>query len=393
MNNKNFNILHIYNYTPDLLGFSDEETVISEKETGINFALNKLNKESEFYSEILFFTKERRPKKIIADNLTFNFLPLSFKFLPEKISIGKHWRYFYNFGNQLSIPALKYIFKKNFDLIFLHIPNGLFSFSISFLKNFKKQKYCVWFRGGKSTGSCLKKYIFKNSVCNVFGHKNAGKEVKEFYELADIQIKIIPTGCNVNIFKPDTNIKKKNSNLKLLYIGRMDEQKGIDKLITGFSKAVKISNNINLKLIGKWSSNNLKIKINQMINEYNLKNIVSICEWMPRNELPKEYNSADLFVLPLQWREPGPVTLYESLACGTPVLVTECSDIAHTIIENNISGIITSKENFDNELLNLIQHPELIVNMRNNGREKVITGYSFETVLKRIKELYKTLLT
>ena len=144
----------------------------------------------------------------------------------------------------------------------------------------------------------------------------------------------------------------------------------------------------NLTLIGKWQSNELKKKVKTLLlNNKDSKKII-FKKYIPNNMLPMEYQKADLVVLNLQWDEPCPKTLYESLACGTPVLVTDKAAVAKELINNNISGIIVPVNRFESTLCNLVYKPEIIRKMKYKEINKISEEYSFESVYKKLKVFF-----
>ena len=80
----------------------------------------------------------------------------------------------------------------------------------------------------------------------------------------------------------------------------------------------------------------------------------------PRNDLPKVYAGADVYVLPSLF-EGFLVTALEAMACGLPVIVSEHT-FAHDVIEDGVNGYvipIRDKEAIAERLRHLHSNPRL----------------------------------
>ncbi|MGV1060039.1 glycosyltransferase [Clostridium perfringens] len=105
----------------------------------------------------------------------------------------------------------------------------------------------------------------------------------------------------------------------VINVGRLTEQKGQWHLIKAFSKVVKKIPNAKLIILGEGE---LRSELEKLINRMNLDKNVYLLGF--QKNLFKYVKKADLFVLSSLYEGFGNVIL-EAMACGIPVISTDCN--------------------------------------------------------------------
>ncbi len=167
--------------------------------------------------------------------------------------------------------------------------------------------------------------------------------VKESF-LKQYPIKVINNGINLNIFKPTSSNFRIKYNLtnKILLLGvanSWSQRKGLNIFID-LSK--RLENNYKIVLVGLT-----KEQIKRLPS-----NIIGIQRTESNKELAEIYTAADFFINPSLEETMGLVTL-ESLACGTPVIVSNSTAVPEVV--TNECGIVVSNynsESFFYEIIN-----------------------------------------
>ena len=118
----------------------------------------------------------------------------------------------------------------------------------------------------------------------------------------------------------------------ILSAGRLLKHKDFSTLIRSFNVVREKYKQAKLVIIGEGSD---RKDIENLIKKLNLEDSVSLPGFV---ENPYAYMSrADVFVLPSQW-EGLPNVLLEAMACGTPVISTDCPSGPKEILENGKYG-------------------------------------------------------
>ncbi len=141
-------------------------------------------------------------------------------------------------------------------------------------------------------------------------------------------ITVIPYGVDLERFHPATRMTSETGRLKLLFVGRINQRKGIKYLL----EALRLlhTRQIELTVCGRVLDDLAMFK--PFADQVRIRPSVSA------GELVQAYQSADLFVFP-SVAEGFAQVLLESLACGLPILSTTHT-AAPDLIEDGDQGFI-----------------------------------------------------
>jgi len=242
----------------------------------------------------------------------------------------------------------------------------------------------------------IQRNVLKNcDTCTVNSEATKNELLKRFPEFKD-KVDVIPMGVDTKMFSKK-NIKLKFNEYKnkkiILFVGRLNEQKGIDYLIKAMKIVnAKISNSI-LLIIGEGG---YKKELQKIADNLNLDN-VEFLGGINQKELADYYNLADVFVLPSVTSRIGTegqgLVLLEAMACGTPVIGTETGGIKF-MIRNNDNGILVkerSQDELGNAILKIFSDVKLRKKLSKNGIIFVKKNYSWEIVAEKFDEIYRKL--
>jgi len=257
----------------------------------------------------------------------------SFLFIPRIVFI-RSLEFYYLLHKKLR--------QTHYDLIHAHwvIPSG---YATSFLK--KNIPIIITAHAGGVYKGIYKPHIrimLKKSFDKATFIISVAKYFKKFFDILKVpshKIRYIPNGVDTNKFKIlDKTLCRKKLNLPIdktiyLYIGNLYKQKGAELLITAFKNLMQYEKNICLVIAGTGP---LYKYIEAYVNEY--KKTIFLFKSQPYEKVPIFLNAADFFVLPSK-AEGNPVTVLESLCCGTPVLASNIPALRDIIKDKNL-GIL-----------------------------------------------------
>jgi D-inositol-3-phosphate glycosyltransferase len=202
------------------------------------------------------------------------------------------------------------------------------------------------------------------------------------------KITVIPCGVNLELFKPMArrearhNIGVNETGKIILFVGRLEKLKAIDRLIeaVGFLKDIP---DISLFIVGGDEQSREEMqRLQHKATLLGLQKVVHFFKSIPQENLPDYYSAADVLVLPSYYESFGMVVL-EALACGTPVVASNQGNLMN-IIRDGKTGFVTSGNapKLLSEKLRIIlsgaglSSPELI-------RESVL-GYGWEKIAELV---------
>jgi glycosyltransferase involved in cell wall biosynthesis len=230
----------------------------------------------------------------------------------RKSKIGSHFFAF--------LSLIKHI--KKFDFLYLFYPNAFF-YSV-FIAKFFRIPYGIYLRGEKNYKSTLSNYIYRNakfvtSISPEFTQHVLRVNKKAFtikpmidFDLSDI---------------PEKLPKDHNNHFSLLYIGRVERDKGVFELIEALS-ILKLNSKYSFKLniVGNGQHFN---EISELISKHGLSENVKLYGVITDKESIKEfYSEADIFILPSH-HEGFPRVLYEAMIFKVPIITTFVGSISY----------------------------------------------------------------
>lgn len=147
------------------------------------------------------------------------------------------------------------------------------------------------------------------------------EEAKEFFdEVLQKKSRIICNPVNEKYLKAERKTPKK----KLVYVGRLVEQKNPSFLVNAFEEIITKYPEYQLYLYGDNFEDECKEELIQYLNQPEKKDMKAHVHFMGRSDkLETEMADAAMFVLPSNY-EGMPNALMEAMALGLPVISTDC---------------------------------------------------------------------
>lgn len=199
-------------------------------------------------------------------------------------------------------------------------------------------------------------------------------------------------GVDLNVYKPINNPGK-----KLIFIGSLNNQKGILNLITALPIVRKKIPDIKLEIIGKGPDLD---QVKNLITNYDLSKNVKIVGELPSEKIAGHLANSYILVVPsIELRhsaEQVGVVFLEAAACGVPVIATNTGSICE-YVKNNITGILVepSPKALAAAIVKLWQDKKIHYNLARNSRNYALKNFNAKdnikklekTIINRLKEL------
>lgn len=167
--------------------------------------------------------------------------------------------------------------------------------------------------------------------------------------------------------------------VNLLFVGRLDRQKGVDVLLDVLSRAAHLP--LHLTVVGS-----------AIVEEAGLRRLpnVTFVPWLPRAGLTPYYAYADALIVPSRW-EGMPLVAAEALSFGTPVIASRVGGLA-SLIEHGVSGFLFRSDAAD-ELFAILSRldRETLGGMRVAAFQRWERAANLDVMNRRYLELMQTL--
>ena len=182
------------------------------------------------------------------------------------------------------------------------------------------------------------------------------EQLYKYYGVEPEKVVIIPCGVDMALFRPIPMIEARHQlgypqdGLILLYVGRIDPLKGVDRLLEA-TACLKARHEIKVVVVGgDTPPSNEERRLHMLAVSLNIEDQVTFVGRVKQGQLPLYYSAVDALVIPSYYESFSLVAL-ESLACGTPVVGTAVGAIGH-IIKGEGSGHVAES----NSTLDLIEN-------------------------------------
>jgi len=293
----------------------------------------------------------------------------------------------------------KYINKYKIGTIHAHwlIPQGIVAVLYKRIFNQKIKIICTSHGSDLNMnfgwiGRQLLKYTFNNiDSLTVVSQSLKDKAISQGYKK---QVEIIPMGvdtCKFNRLETDEIRKKHNiSGNVLLFVGNFIEVKGIEYLIRAIPTVFKSNPNTTLLLVGDGI---LKATFKKIAVDLNISDKVIFTGFIPNNELPHYFSTADILIMPSLNEGLGLVWV-EAMACETLVIASNI-DVFKAHIKDNINGFIVPVKNskaLAEKITEVLENKYKLDAVCKNARKYAIDHFEWEIVKKEYVALINTLI-
>ncbi len=285
------------------------------------------------------------------------------------------------FASSFHTLALLRKWRPDVIIAFFGVPSGAAAWCANI---FSGIPYFVSLRGGDVPGfrpydfamyhrlvAPLLRTIWRRSsglVANSRGLKN----LAEAFD-SDVPIEIIPNGVDLQRYTPGD---RDWDPPRLLFVGRLVYQKGIDILLEALRGLE--SHPWELSLVGDGPGN---ASLRSLAQEYGISDRVDFVSWLDGDALLDQYQGANLFVFPSR-HEGMPNAVLEAMACGLPVIATRIAGNEELVIDGE-NGLLVPPEDPDalrDAIYALLDAPAVRQQMGAASRQHVATHYSWGKV-------------
>jgi glycosyltransferase involved in cell wall biosynthesis len=182
-------------------------------------------------------------------------------------------------------------------------------------------------------------WIFRNSDKVVVVSHGVKKELRKEFHISRKKIAVINNAVDINLIRAlkdcePAKMRWFNETIPVIVsMGKLLPRKGFPDLIKAF-KIVRAKRDCRLVIIGQGEE---KRNLSALIKLYNLESDMQLAGYLD-NPYPS-ISRAKVFAFPSYWEGFGNVII-EAMACGVPVVATNCPYGPDEIIQDNMNGLL-----------------------------------------------------
>jgi glycogen(starch) synthase len=242
-----------------------------------------------------------------------------------------------------------------------------------------------------TTLALIEKAVFFYSDAVITLTPSFQKVLTSHYKLPRTRIQVIPNMVRLSQqaelqATPSPAMKKLLAKPFLLFIGRLEKEKGVDFLINFFKQRMNGKSALNLIIVGTGSQKNI---LRKKVIKLELRNVVYILGTVHEDHLKSLISAARALILPSEF-EIMPTVILEAWAAKCPVLVQTYWGV-QALIRDRETGLLFQTKN-PNQMSQLVE--ELLTNedlrqkIIQNSLAQVETRYASSIVGRQILSLY-----
>jgi glycosyltransferase involved in cell wall biosynthesis len=157
--------------------------------------------------------------------------------------------------------------------------------------------------------------------------------------VSDEKIKVVYPGVDIRKFHPSG--RQDNDTFRILFVGRFDKEKGLPILLNAFARLHAENSDTELWIRAKKRTGEVQALAYRYAQRYPIRFLGPV----DYDKLPEIYGQCDVLCLPSLdrrkwgikvWEEQFGFVLMEAMACGLPIIASDCGSIPEVIGTENI---------------------------------------------------------
>lgn len=209
----------------------------------------------------------------------------------------------------------------------------------------------------------------------------------------NVPVEALSNGVDLSEFKPgraDERVLAKCGLVKnrprVLYVGRVDPEKSIEKVLEAFKKVCEKNAEVELVVVGDGTA---KVELEKRTQELGLRDRVRFLGKILPPELVELYRSGTLFVTASKTETQG-IVLIEAAAVGLPLVAVNAGAVKEICV-NGVNGILCRPDDttgLAKAMLKILGDTELAQKMGENSLV-IAKKHDLNNTLSRFEEIYR----
>jgi glycosyltransferase involved in cell wall biosynthesis len=226
----------------------------------------------------------------------------------------------------------------------------------------------------------MERYSARKADAVIVVSQENKRDIVAQYHTPEDKVKVIHNGIDPARFR-----KSELGNNRIIYVGRLHERKGVDKLLLSFKKVLD-EMDAELVIVG---SGEMAGTLKKLAKRLAIKGSVRFCGYVDDDAIPELYSSSSLFVMPSYYEGFG-IVLLEAMASGLPVVATATGG-APELIEDGVNGFLATHGNMHESIISLLQDRALMKACGSRNIELAKGQFSWDAIADKTLGVYRSL--
>ncbi len=295
------------------------------------------------------------------------------------------------FINAMYRKVIRTVDLGNFDIVNVH---WLFPAAFWAGRLYRGKSPAVVFTGHGTDVQLTKKFPFNKFADKALGEAS-GLTLNSHYmqqilkgRAVPEKIEIIPMGTDTDKFSPAET--KPSKSKKILFIGRLIKQKGVDILIEAYNLVKKSYPDAELEIIGYGPE---KTRLLGIVESLGLSQNIAFFDAVEYDRLIEKYRAARVLAFPSLIGEGFGMTVAEAAACGIPTITFGLGGTAELVVDGETGMIVDpSVESLSEGLARLYSDDSLVDDMGERARKRIEDHYNWEIIGDRFDGFFRDIL-
>jgi glycosyltransferase involved in cell wall biosynthesis len=183
--------------------------------------------------------------------------------------------------------------------------------------------------------------------------------------------------------------QREPDSVRLVYVGRLVKAKGVQILLAALDILCKEQKQYRFSLdIFGADGEEYTQKLYDQVKARQLETAVTFHGKVRQDELIRQYDRADMVIIPSIWKEPGCAVIIEAMARGVPLIATNIGGTSE-MVAHGVDGLLVEPGDervLATTILNLAEDVSLQAKLTQAGRDTVREQYTVEGTARRIEQ-------
>ncbi len=208
-----------------------------------------------------------------------------------------------------------------------------------------------------------------------------------FHSLSKRSVTIVPNGIDLNRYQVKPSSAIRNPKMKtILYVGRLEERKGIKYLIRAFNELCATRDDVQLLLAGSGPDEK---KLRQYVIELGVPR-VTFLGYISDEDKIHHLHKSDLFCSPAIFGESFGIVLLEAMAAGCPIVAGDNKGYQGVLRDIGALSLVNPKDTIDfARRLELMLYNEQLRKLWVKWALKYVSQFDYPNIVAGYEKVYK----